>query len=49
MTPHQIIFTIFEILLFSSVILSIIFEYKLIDFEITLKEKIKRFLEVIQK
>jgi hypothetical protein len=47
MTTQQIIFTIFEILLIITVILGVKYEYKLIDFEIALKEKIKKFLEVI--
>lgn len=47
MNPSQILFTIFELLLITSVILGIIFEYRLIDFEIVLKEKIKNLLEVI--
>lgn len=42
MTTQQIIFTIFEFLLFICVILGVIFEYKLINFEIALKEKIKK-------
>ena len=48
MTTKDILLTIFEFLLFASVILGVIFEYKLIDFEIALKEKIKKFLEVIR-
>ena len=43
MTTKDIILTIFEFLLFVSVFLGAIFEYKLIDFEIALKEKIKNF------
>lgn len=49
MTTGQIILTIFEFLLFASVILGIKFEYKLIDFENKLKRKIKKFFsEVLQ-
>ena len=47
MTTNYIILTVFEFLLFISVVLSIIFEYKIIDFENLMKEKIKKFLEVI--
>lgn len=47
MNPSQMFFTVFELILITSVILGIIFEYKLIDFEIALKEKIKNLLEVI--
>lgn len=48
MTTKDIIFTIFEILLYISVFLALIFEYKLIAFEDKLKQKIKKFLEVIR-
>ena len=44
MTTNYIILTVFEFLLFISVVLSIIFEYKLINFENRIKEKIKNFL-----
>lgn len=47
MTTADIILTIFEFLLFACVVLCIIFEYKLIAFEDKIKEKIKKFLEVI--
>ena len=47
MTTTQTIFTIFEILLIVGLFTGFIFEYKLIDFEIAIKEKIKKFLELI--
>jgi hypothetical protein len=47
MNPSQILFTIFELLLIVAVFLGIFFEYKLIDFEIALKEKIKKIWELI--
>lgn len=47
MNPSQIIFTFFEILLVAAVFLGIFFEYKLINFEIALKEKIKKIWELI--
>lgn len=49
MTTHQIILSIFEILLIILVFTGIIFEYKLIDLENRIKSKIKKFLEVIAK
>lgn len=49
MTTKDILFTLFEFLLFSGIVLGVIFEYKLIDFEDKMKTKIKNVLEVIQK
>jgi hypothetical protein len=43
MTTKDILLTIFEFLLFTSVFLGVIFEYKLIDFEKRLLKKIKSF------
>lgn len=48
MTTSQIIFTVLELLFIICIFLGFIFEYKLIDFEIALKEKIKKLWEVIQ-
>lgn len=48
MTTIQTIQTIIEILLILGVFLGMIFEYKIIDFENKIKEKIKKFLEVIR-
>ena len=48
MATKDILFTIFEFLLYAGVVLAMIFEYKLINFENKLKKKIKKFLEVIR-
>ena len=45
MTTPQIIITIFEFLLIVSVILCMIFEYKLIGFEDKIKEKIRKYFK----
>ena len=43
MTTTQIILSILELLFIIAIFAGFIFEYKLIDFEIALKEKIKNF------
>ena len=48
MTTKDIILTIFEFLMIASVFLCMKYEYKLIDFEIVLKRKIKKFLRGIK-
>jgi hypothetical protein len=48
MTVKDIILSIFEILLIFGVFAAIIFEYKLVELEDKIKEKIKKFLEVIR-
>jgi hypothetical protein len=48
MTTSQTILSIFELLLVIGVFVGIFFEYKLIDFEIALKEKIKKFFKGVQ-
>ena len=48
MNTNYILLSIFELLLIAAVFFGIFFEYKLINFEIALKEKIKKFLEVIR-
>ncbi len=48
MTTKDIILSIFEILLCAGTIYLVFNEYKMLDFEDKLKEKFKKFLEVIR-
>lgn len=48
MTTLQIFISIIELLFIITIFLGFIFEYKLINFEIALKEKIKKFFKGVQ-
>lgn len=48
MATKDIILTIFEFLLYAGVVLAMIFEYRLINFENKLKKKIKKIWGAIR-